>query len=316
MFLSASFSLSLQLSIVVALSLLPACSSHDLSKEPTLFNKIFGNWFQAPKSEDEVSIQLPDLTQTHQLTPEDGKRQLAILVKMIDEDEDGYITKEELKTWIENKRHIYKDGNVEVQWYTFTSSNKMKLTWDEYKTIMYGYMADVDEEEREHVDKMLLWDRRRWNAVDTAGLDALSREQFAVFLYPEDEQHMHALLEVEEMEESDLDGDGRISLEEYLKGTFLAQNIIDEPDWVEHKRKHFLDHLDADNDGYMDAGKVYHWIVSGFDMAEVESNYLIFKADTDADQKLSTVEVVNSYTVFLKSHATEFGRALEIHEEF
>lgn len=63
--------------------------------------------------------------------------------------------------------------------------------------------------------------------------------------------------------------------------------------------------------------QVKTWIIPlDFDHAEAESRHLIFEADTDADQKLTKVEILEKYDIFVGSQATDFGAALARHDEF
>lgn len=53
-----------------------------------------------------------------------------------------------------------------------------------------------------------------------------------------------------------------------------------------------------------------------FDHAEAEARHLIYEADSDADQKLTKHEILDKYDIFVGSQATDFGEALERHDEF
>lgn len=61
------------------------------------------------------------------------------IVDRIDDDKDGYITTEELKTWIKRvqKRYIYE--NVAKVWKDYDLNKDDKIAWEEYKQATYGY---------------------------------------------------------------------------------------------------------------------------------------------------------------------------------
>ncbi|NWH70228.1 RCN1 protein, partial [Piaya cayana] len=74
-----------------------------------------------------------------QLSPEESRERLGKIVDRIDDDKDGYITTEELKTWIKRvqKRYIYE--NVAKVWKDYDLNKDNKIAWEEYKQATYGY---------------------------------------------------------------------------------------------------------------------------------------------------------------------------------
>lgn len=98
--------------------------------------------------------------------------------------------------------------------------------------MVYG---DIDEHEAESHEKskdntfsyvtMLKKDRRRWTAADLDGDDALTREEFAAFLHAEEANHMKDIVVLETIEDIDKDGDGKISLSEYI-GIYFSFSML------------------------------------------------------------------------------------------
>lgn len=173
-----------------------------------------------------------------QLSPEESTRRLGIIVDKIDKDKDGYVTQEELKDWIMYTQQRYIRDDVERQWKAHNPEEKEKLPWTEYKALVYNYM-DENEKERQDKDKddnsysymqMLKRDRRRWSAADLDGDDALTKEEFVGFLHAEEAEHMKDVIVLETMEDIDKDGDGKISLVEYIgkycSSNFSSQEVI------------------------------------------------------------------------------------------
>ncbi|NWW00657.1 RCN1 protein, partial [Machaerirhynchus nigripectus] len=74
-----------------------------------------------------------------QLSPEESRERLGKIVDRIDDNKDGYITTEELKTWIKRvqKRYIYE--NVAKVWKDYDLNKDDKIAWEEYKQATYGY---------------------------------------------------------------------------------------------------------------------------------------------------------------------------------
>ncbi|XP_029038822.1 calumenin-B [Osmia bicornis bicornis] len=259
-----------------------------------------------------------------QLTPEESTRRLGIIVDKIDKDKDGYVTGEELKDWILYTQRRYIRDNVERQWKSHNPEGKEKLPWAEYLAMVYG---DMDEQEAENHEKskentfsyvaMLKKDRRRWSTADLDGDDALTKEEFAAFLHAEEADHMKDVVVLETMEDIDKDGDGKISLSEYIGDMFEGPEGEEEPEWVKNEKEQFSMYRDKDGDGFLNFEEVKTWIIpADFDHAEAESRHLIFEADTDADQKLTKDEILEKYDIFVGSQATDFGDALTRHDEF
>lgn len=129
------------------------------------------------------------------------------------------------------QRYIIDD--VERQWRSHNPTGKEKLSWPEYKDMVYGgaTMEEQEAEKRES-DKanisfsylqMYKRDRRRWTTADLDGDDALTKQEFTAFLHAEDAEHMKDVIVLETMEDIDKDGDGKISLAEYIgKGIIVT----------------------------------------------------------------------------------------------
>lgn len=103
---------------------------------------------------------------------------------------------------------------------------------------------------------MLRRDRRRWSVADTDGDDALTKEEFAGFLHPEELGHMRDIVVLETMEDIDKDKDGKISIQEYIGDMFPGGDGEIEPDWVKNEREQFKQYRDKDGDGFMDKDEV------------------------------------------------------------
>ncbi|NXN96270.1 RCN1 protein, partial [Rhinopomastus cyanomelas] len=74
-----------------------------------------------------------------QLSPDESRDRLGKIVDRIDDNQDGYVTTEELKTWIKRvqKRYIYE--NVAKVWKDYDLNKDNKIAWEEYKQATYGY---------------------------------------------------------------------------------------------------------------------------------------------------------------------------------
>lgn len=258
-----------------------------------------------------------------QLSPEESKKRLAIIVDKIDRDFDSKISREELKAWIQYTQRRYINEDVDRQWFTHNSNNKETIAWEEYKKMVYGFMDDMEPSELEKDDEgfsykdMIRRDQRRWGIADTNGDNGLNKEEFTNFLHPEDAPHMKEIVVVETMEDIDKDKNGVISLDEYIGDMYRGVSDEEEPDWVKNEREQFENYRDKNKDGHMDPEEVKQWIIPpDFDHAEAEAKHLVLESDADSDGYLTKDEIMNKYDLFVGSQATDFGEALTRHDEF
>ncbi|XP_074096278.1 calumenin B scf [Cotesia typhae] len=261
-----------------------------------------------------------------QLTPEESSRRLGLIVDKIDKDNDGFVTQEELKDWIRYTQQRYIRDDVERQWQSYsTDETEDKIPWETYKKMVYGFMEEKDYDPKVHDGDdnysyavMLKRDRRRWTVADQDGDDALTKEEFTGFLHPEEREHMKDVVVLETLEDIDKDGDGKISLIEYIGDLYKPDdNEEEEPEWVKNERQQFSTYRDKNQDGFMDNEEVKSWIIpEDFDHADAEARHLIYEADSDGDDKLTKEEILSKYDIFVGSQATDFGEALARHDEF
>lgn len=259
-----------------------------------------------------------------QLSPEESTRRLGIIVDKIDKDKDGFVTKEELKDWMLYTQRRYIQDDIDRHWSSYNLEEKDKLPWTEYKLKVYGHInenentnQDKSEGETFSYEVMLKRDRRRWTAADLDKDDALNKEEFAAFLHAEEANHMKDIVVLETMEDIDKDGDGKISIAEYIGDLYTETGGEEEPEWIKNEREQFSSYRDKDHNGYMDFDEVKNWIIPpDFDHAEAEARHLIYEADVDADQKLTKDEILQKYDIFVGSQATDYGEALTRHDEF
>lgn len=242
----------------------------------------------------------------------------------IDRDGDGKVTKEELKSWIQYTQRRYIMEDVDRQWNSHNPEGKPSIKWEDYKKMVYGFMDGLEPSELESnsdegfsYKDMIKRDERRWGIADTNGDHALDKEEFTNFLHPEDAPHMKDIVVVETMEDIDKDHNGFISLEEYIGDMYRGSAGEEEPDWVKNEREQFENYRDKNKDGQMDPSEVKQWIIPpDFDHAEAEARHLINESDGDDDGQLTKDEIMAKYDLFVGSQATDFGEALNRHDEF
>ncbi|XP_050442732.1 calumenin-like [Adelges cooleyi] len=256
------------------------------------------------------------------LTQQESQRRLGLIVNKIDKNNDGFVTKDELKNWITFTQKRYIMNDVENQWKMHKNNADDKISWPEYRKDTYGFMSDEEANDVQKQDdsysyaKLIIRDKRRWAAADVDGDGLLTKDEFVSFLHPEESDHTKDIVVNETIEDMDKDKDGKISIDEYIEDLFPGVEKNEEPSFVISEKEQFKTYRDKDGDGFLDIGEVKDWILpENFDHAEAESRHLIYESDSDADGKLTKNEILEKYDLFVGSQATDFGEAIIKHEE-
>ncbi|KAJ4931894.1 hypothetical protein JOQ06_010330 [Pogonophryne albipinna] len=217
-----------------------------------------------------------------QLTPEESKDKLAMIVVRIDTDKDGYISHAELHHWIKHRQRRYIEENVNKHWKDYDKNQDGKIGWEEYKNTTYSFYLDEefdDVEDKATYRSMLTRDERRFKTADRDGDGIATREEFTAFLHPEEFDYM-----------KDLVVQGTCSLQRAGRGSPTG---------------------DTNKDGYLHNAEVAHWVLPGeVDHADNEAKHLIHETDTDKDQKITKKEILANWNMFVGSQVTNYGEDL------
>jgi Ca2+-binding EF-hand superfamily protein len=222
-----------------------------------------------------------------QLSPEESRSRLRIIVKKIDKNKDGYVTEEELKNWVDYTQNKYIWDDTDRQWKDHDKDEDGQMSWSEYMKTTYGFETEKELEERTDYNykDMIRRDKRRWEKADKNGDSLLVKEEYRDFLHPEETDHMKDVVVEETMEDIDKDKDGFLSLEEYIGDMYPPEdreNGAEEPEWVKTEREQFSEYRDQNKDGKMDKEEIKSWILpDNYDHAEAEAKHLMYEADTD-----------------------------------
>ena len=262
-----------------------------------------------------------------QLSPEESKKRLGDIVDKIDTDDDGQVSFEELRLWIQQQQKSYIREDVDRQWKSHNPENNTVLKWETYRKLTYGFMDDLekrsvhklDDEDTKTYRDMMRRDKRRWEMADKDHDDVLTKQEFTDFLHPEETPHMQSVVVEETLEDIDKDKDGKISLEEYISDMYSSdgKDPSSVPDWVTREREQFKEYRDKNRDGFLDQEEIKFWILPpDYDHSEAEARHLMSESDSNKDGSLSKQEIVDNYDLFVGSQATDFGEALVSHDEF
>ncbi|RXM28838.1 Reticulocalbin-1 [Acipenser ruthenus] len=174
---------------------------------------------QSHQYDHEAFLGKEEATTFDQLTPEESKERLGKIVDRIDGDKDGYVTTDELKSWINRvqKRYIYE--NVAKVWTDYDLNKDNKISWDEYKKATYGYyLADMFAHEVEGPEPDWVKTEREQFADfrDTNKDGKMDKEEIRHWILPQDYDHAQA--EARHLVyESDLNKDQLLTKEEILE---------------------------------------------------------------------------------------------------
>ncbi|XP_061081309.1 reticulocalbin-3 [Conger conger] len=249
-----------------------------------------------------------------QLTPEESKDRLGKLAGRMDTDGDGLISHSELYQWIKHRQNRYIQEDVDKQWTEFDLNNDGLVSWVEYRNKTYGYLRDeksADVDEKDNYKSMVARDERRFKAADRNADGAATKEEMTAFLHPETHKHMQDVVVTETIEDIDQNGDGLLSLEEFLGDLTSPEDGETEPEWVKMEKEQFVEFRDMNKDGVLDASEVAEWILpGGIDHADNEARHLLQATDKDKDKKLTKEEILANWNMFVGSQATNYGEDL------
>ncbi|CAK8698100.1 unnamed protein product [Clavelina lepadiformis] len=297
---------------------LAAVAKKDRVVDHTLSDKEPGS----PDYDHDAFVGEEEAKKFNDLSPEESRRRLGLIVEKIDKDSNGKVTEKELEDWIifTQQRYIHEDADK--QFPALDKNGDGKIHWNEYKNTSYGYLSDEDLETSEKDDEfsykqMIARDERRWDKADTNGDKHCDLDEFKAFLHPEEFPHMIDVVVQETMDDIDKNKDGLLSLEEYINDMHTRDDTEEEPEWVATEREQFTTYRDTDKDGYLNNEEVREWILpTDFNHAIAEAKHLIQEADGDGDGELTKDEIITHHDAFVGSQATDWGEALNRHDEF
>ena len=285
-----------------------------------------------------------EATEFKNLTPEESKNRLANIFHKIDSNNDTFIDGTELTKWIVDTQERSITRRTEEFWSSSNPEKKPELSWDEYRAIQYGFLTDehisdkdrrwvmeddVDPETLRQLRELELRDRRRWTVADGNKDLQLNKEEFSAFIHPEHFSHMYSVNRDETMSDLDQviklinfifyynlsvqDGDGQLTLAEFVHHLHGDTKSVQEWDSAGLQFRTFRDH---NKDGVIDKDELMLWIhPEDFDTHKAETDHLLREADSDKDLKLSKEEVLDNFSLFVASQATDFGQDLHYHHD-
>lgn len=111
---------------------------------------------------------------------------------------------------------------------------------------------------QEDIPRMIEEDRELFSVADRNNDGFLDKEEFPKFSHPHEFGEMHNIVVNQTMQRRDLNKDGKLSLEEYLKED-ADKEMSNEQEVTERER--FRYDLDRNNDGFLEGEEVKHWVI-------------------------------------------------------
>ena len=109
----------------------------------------------------------------------------------------------------------------------------------------------MDPETLKQFKKLEQRDRRRWTVADRDKNLQLSKEEFKGFIHPEYYEHMYSVNRDETMADLDTDGDGKLSLSEFVVHMYGSTEGLEVADW-DSAGIQFRQFRDHNKDGFID----------------------------------------------------------------
>jgi len=264
------------------------------------------------------------------LEDDELQSRLRKLVVRMDHNRDGYVDQEELTRWCvvgvmasetaeeaeSEFATIRRDGG------NIPSKEPVSFVdWivdfyeiDEPKHLKKHLKDSVLANEKEY-NKMYNRDRARFDAADIDHDGKLTEEEFVYFKNPLKNEEIKASVLAEALNSVDTDGDGKISLQEYLKDWHQTPTNIDE-EFMELETDRFKDEYDRDSNGFIEADELIFWLSpDNTEIAIDEAEHLIDMCDEDEDERLTPDEIVDNHDLWVDSDATEYGAQLRHYDE-
>lgn len=246
------------------------------------------------------------------LTPEESKKRLTVLIGRMDSDGNGKIDKNELTNWIVNSFKKLDREDAASKMEEHDENDDKKVTWGEYLHKAYGYKEEeLKEFEKDKSPDMISFmqmleeDKRKFNLADQNHDGALDLDEYTYFSHPHNYDVM-APVEIDKtMKDYDKNKDGFIDEKE-----FMGEDKMD-PETSKAESEHFKQY-DKNGDGKLDKDEVKGWTMPKFDdSAATEADHLIKESDKDKDGVLTKDEILGQHELWVGSQATDYGKHLD-----
>ena len=220
---------------------------------------------------------------------------------------------DELQSWCVKAFDQFEVDDTNEEFQMMDTNKDGAVTWEEFETDMFG--DDFSEQETDKKNKLLFKkDKKLFGVADRNNDAKLELTEYIIFRIPRQDAETRRIVLEDALENYDLDKDGSISLEEFLK----ESNDGDDQDIGETDSDRFRDEFDVDNNGFLTGDEIFRWMdPDNTEDAHDEADHLMGECDSNKDDKLSAQEIINNHDLWVESDATDYGKKLLMnHDEF
>lgn len=241
------------------------------------------------------------------LSPEEAKRRLKVLLGKMDRNLDEQIDRKELYAWILRSFKSLSEEDSKDRFDDADGDMDGLVSWQEYKAEEYDFgeeEVDLSDPDTAEEWKLMEEDRFLFMAADVSGDMKLTVKEFLSFSHPEEDPAMRPHVLAQVLKEKDVDGNGELSFQEYVGDRGQGKD----KDWLVSEKDRFDSDLDKNEDNSLGKEEILAWIIpSNEEIATDEVDHLFSGADENGDEQLSFEEVLNNHDLFVGSEATDYG---------
>ena len=175
--------------------------------------------------------------------------------------------------------------------------------------------VENDKDEDPHIKMLKLMVHRadaRWKLADENGDTLLTKPEFKHLLHPDEgHEELQNLFVREATEDMDVNKDGKICLDEFMKHiqVLASEQERNDKNWLSSQQENFGRFLDKNKDGILDGPEIKDWLIPAKSKKfEAEAKRLMDICDTNEDHKLSNVELIEHYEQLLTLLPAEYWR--------
>lgn len=241
-----------------------------------------------------------------QLSHEEAKDRLEVIIKQMDYNQDYFIDRHELKSWILRSFKKLAEEEANDRFTEIDENDDGQITWHEYFLNVYGQNNDQELDSSEE-KIMIEEDKVMFDGADLDKDGILTVDEYVLFQNPEESPQMLPIVLNQTMNAKDKNDDGQIDFKEYI-GDSAESN---DKEWLLTEKTKFDDDFDKNKDGVLTGNEVLSWIVpSNDEIAGEEVDHLFASTDTDHDNRLSYKEILDNVETWVGSEVTDYGELL------
>ncbi|KAL3321147.1 calcineurin inhibitor [Cichlidogyrus casuarinus] len=235
------------------------------------------------------------------------RRMLSKIVHEMDTDGDGLITLDNIIKHLSSTLKKLEAESANNAFALLKHNEPDFITLEEFLDDTFQMSeANIEKIEDDFLKKVIKKEVRRFKMADSDKDGRLSREEYQVFIYPDNYVQMQDLLTQEMFEDLDTNHDHLISEEEFIRSREQshASNI-------EYHRDMFRKN-DLNHDGFLDKNEANLWLHPSIsESVKSQAKHLLEICDANKDGFLSEDEILSHIDSWRNHQATNYGSLLE-----